>query len=333
MLDIIVPHYKEPWEVGKKLFDIIDLQRGIDFSKIHVTIVNDGGHRIPEDCIAGYRYDIRQLDIPHSGVSAARNAGIENARTEWIMFCDFDDSFAGVYALRDVMTLLPADGYDMLWSRILVEDFLDGQERIYFSPEAQRFVFTHGKAYRKGFLNDNDIRFDESMSFQEDSLFNAVIIAKTDHRRIGEIRSISPIYIWIRRNMSVTNSGREDEAMYSHFIRNLKVTAENKARGEDHYCGMVTRTAWDAYYMVMSTRAGPETKARILGLFIPWIAERINEYGKVPDETMKEIRQVSRNELYDMPVPDRPEDVQKWINFILRKGEQHGNIHQQPESD
>ena len=93
---------------------------------------------------------------------------------------------------------------------------------------------------------------------------------------------------------------------------------------------MITRTAWDAYYMVMSTRASPETKLRIIKLFIPWIAERINEYGKVSDEMMKEIRQVSRNELYDMPVPDRPEDVLKWVNYILNRGENNGDIHIKP---
>lgn len=325
MLDIIVPHYKEPWEVGEKLFRMIDLQRGIDHKKIHVTIVNDGGNRFPEDYFAGFRYDIRQIDIPHSGVSAARNTGIECARTEWIMFCDFDDTFANVYALRDVMTILPADGYDMLWSRIIVEDFLD-ENRVYFPPEEQRFVFTHGKVYRKAFLNEKDIRFDESMSFQEDSLFNAVIIAKTPHTRIGEINTKMPLYIWVRRDSSVTNSGREDEAVYSHFIRNLKVTEENKARGYDHYCGMVTRTTWDAYYMTLSTRASPKTKEEILKVFTPWIAERIGEYGKVPDKIMEQIRAVSRSELYDRPIPDRPDDILRWLNTILKRGEINGNI-------
>ena len=333
MLDIIVPHYKEAWEIGEKLFRMIALQRGINFRDICVTIVNDGGHRFPEGTLAGFPYEIRQIDIPHSGVSAARNAGIECARYGWLMFCDFDDTFANVYALRDVMTILPADNYDMLWSRLIVEDFTDGKNQIYFSPNAQRFVFTHGKVYRKAFLDENDIRFDETMDFQEDSLFNATIIAKTSHKRIGEIKTVSPMFVWIRRPSSVTNSGREDEALLAHFIRNLKVTEENRERGYDHYCGMVTRTAWDAYYMIMSTRAGPETKRRIMEVFTPWIAERIGEYGKVEDGMMDKIREISRGELYDRPIPDGPDDVLRWLYNILKRGGLNGNINNEPGTD
>ena len=325
MLDIIVPHYNEPWEIGRKLFRMIDMQRGIDFRQICVTIVNDGGNRIPEECLAEFRYEVRQIDIPHSGVSAARNAGIDHARYGWLMFVDFDDMLTGVYALRDVMTLLPADGYDMLWSRIIVEDFTDGKEQIFFSPEAQRFVFCHGKVYRKAFLDEQDIRFDETMHFQEDSLFNATVIAKTNHKRIGEIKTVSPISVWIRRPSSVTNSGRDDEAVLAHFIRNLKVTEENRGRGYDHYCGMVTRTAWDAYYMVMSSRVGSQTKQKILAMFTPWIAERIGEYGKVTDEMMDKIRAVSRSELYGRPIPDRNEDVLRWLYNILKRGGLNGD--------
>ena len=33
-LTLVVPHYKEPWETGKPLFDSIALQHGIDFEKL-----------------------------------------------------------------------------------------------------------------------------------------------------------------------------------------------------------------------------------------------------------------------------------------------------------
>ena len=42
MLDIIVTHYKEPFDVGKKLFDMIGLQRCVDLDQIRVLIVHDG---------------------------------------------------------------------------------------------------------------------------------------------------------------------------------------------------------------------------------------------------------------------------------------------------
>lgn len=318
MIDIVITHYKEPVEVGMPLLRMIGLQRGIDMGDVRVKVVNDGGERLPEDALAGLGYPVEQIDILHKGISAARNAGIDNASNPWIMFCDFDDCFANLYALRDIMTVLPANGYDMLWSKLLVEDFCDGSELLYITPEPQRFVFTHAKVYRVDFLRDHGIRFDESLSFQEDSLFNATIIARTSHKRIGEIKTQAPMYVWIRRNGSVTQSGRQDEAIFGQFVRNIKTTEENRQHREhEAYCGMVTRTVWDTYYMIRSSRASPQTKRRILDLFIPWISERMAEYGNVDSDTLKQIRKISRMELMEQPVPDSPGSVNKWLEMTI----------------
>lgn len=323
MLDIIIPHYTEPWQVGEKLFSILALQRGIDFPSIRVLVVSDGEeNRLPDACFSSLPYAVEQISIPHKGVSAARNAGIDHATAPWLMFCDFDDTFAHVYALRDILSVLPADGYDMLHSRMIVEDRTDGKDLLTFSPESQRFVFTHGKLYRKAFLDEQGIRFDETMRFQEDSLFNATIIARTSHTRIGEIKSVSPLYVWIRRPSSVTNSGRDDEAMFSHFIRNLKATEENrKNRGYDCYCGMVTRTVWDAYYMLNCKPGSVEIKQKILEIFVPWIRARRVAFGQVSAEMLSKIIDVARTELCESPIPDDRDTVTKWLDGRLKEGE------------
>lgn len=323
MLDIIIPHYTEPWGVGEKMFTILALQRGIDFSAFRVLLVNDGEeNRLPDEYFAKLPYRVEQISIPHKGVSAARNAGIDHATAPWLMFCDFDDTFAHVYALRDIMSILPADGYDMLHSRMIVEDRTEGKDLLTFSPESQRFVFTHGKVYRKAFLDEQGIRFDETMRFQEDSLFNATVIARTSHTHIGEIKSVSPLYVWIRRPSSVTNSGRDDEAMFSHFIRNLKATEENRvSRDYDCYCGMVTRTVWDAYYMLNCKPGSADTKQKIREMFVPWIRARRSDFGKVSDEMLAKIIAVARTELRESPIPDDKATVTNWLDDILKGGE------------
>lgn len=321
MLDIIITHYNEPTEIGMPLLEMIGLQRGIKKTDFTVTIVNDGGSRLDDGCLSSLPYDIRQIDIPHGGISAARNAGIDNTKADWIMFCDFDDTFANVYALRDVITILPADGYDMLWSRLLIEDFYGGKNAIYQSPETQRFVFIHGKVYRTAFLRESGIRFDESLNFQEDSLFNATIVAKTPHTRIGEIRTSSPLYIWVRRENSVTHSGREEEAIWGHFIRNLKVTEENKEhRSYENYCGMVTRTIYDAYFMIHGSEAGADMKRKIISMLVPWITERLDAFANVPDDILDQILEISKLELGEKNKPCRHEDVATWLNLTIKRG-------------
>lgn len=321
MLDIIIAHYKEPWETGRKLFQMIGLQRDADMSRVTVTVVNDGGMRLPEEELERLPYPVRQIDIPHGGISKARNTGMDCTEQPFIMFCDFDDTFANIYALRDILSVLPCD-FDMLWTQLLVEDCIDGKDLIYPTPERQRFVFIHGKVYRRQFLVEQGIRFNEKMTFQEDSLFNATITARTDYKRIGQIKTPSFAYVWIRRQNSVTNSGRDDEAEYWHFRRNLDVTDENRGVAEK-YAGMVTRTAYDAYFMCKGRRISDQMKRRVLAEFKPWIVPRMDVFGKVTDEILRQLIDVSRYELLDKDeyFPDGPDDVKKWIDEITREGE------------
>lgn len=321
MLDIVITHYMEEWEVGEKLFRMIAMQRCIRFDAIRVTVVNDGGNRIPEEKLNMLPYYVEQVDIPHGGISAARNAGIDHATEKWIMFCDFDDCFASIYSLREYLNVLDSADMDMIWSRIMAEDYVDGKQLLFYVPDKQRFVFCHGKVYRTEFLRKDGIRFEEDLVFNEDSCFNAVIIARTPHERIGEIKSPFPLYTWIRRESSVTNSGREDEAEYGHFRRNMKVTEENRLHREHKsYCGMVTRTVYDTYYMIFGRRISIRMKRKILEEFTPWISDRISVFGKVDTNTLDEVRVISRSELIDMDeiIPDGHELIVKWVNGLVK---------------
>ena len=324
MLDIIITHYKEDWEVCKKQFQMLDLQRCVDWEQIHVTVINDGGQHIPEDRLDGLAFPVKQIDIPHGGVSRARNAGIENATESWVMFCDCDDCFANIYALNDIMNILrmkdTESKFDMLWADCCEEDYINGAEMLYMMPYNKIFVFCHGKVYRRQFLVDENIRFDPELRFNEDSCFNAVIIARTPHTRIGQIKTRSPVYTWIRRENSVTmGSDAPDAGAWGQFNRNMKVTEENRLHREwDNYAGMVTRTAYDAYYMLLGKRISLKCKRRISDVFIPWIRERMDVFGKVDAEILDQIRAISKSELIeqDENIPDSHEIVRAWVNKI-----------------
>ena len=47
MLDIIMPHYDEPWETGKKFFYMLDMQRGVDFSQFKSSLANKADGAAP----------------------------------------------------------------------------------------------------------------------------------------------------------------------------------------------------------------------------------------------------------------------------------------------
>lgn len=198
MLDIIITHYNEPWFVCKKLFMTLDMQRIVNWDEITVMVINDGGYRLPKEELDRLSFHVFQIDIPKSGVSVARNTGFQLGTEPWIMFCDCDDSFTNIYALDEIMSAIRTSDADVMWTNCLTEL---GR---FISPLAdeRHVIFIHGKVYRRGFLIDSGIRFDESLTYGEDTKFNEEIAERTD--RIRELPTRMPPYVWIRRGGSVT---------------------------------------------------------------------------------------------------------------------------------
>ena len=322
MLDIVITHYREPWEICRRQFLMLDMQRRVDWKEIRVTIINDGGYRLPEEELKALRFrwkakDFTAVDLPHGGISRARNAGIDLGTEPWIMFCDCDDSFSNIYALEDIMNVIRspgADRYDMLWTKCYQED-ADGS--IGMVPQFKTFVFCHGKAYRRKFLLDEGIRFPEDLPMNEDSCFNNVIIART--QKVAEIRSHAPVYSWLRRTGSVTTRPEAvDLGAVCQVRRNMIVTEENRLHREAEYPSMVTRAAYDVFYMIHGKRISGSCKQEILAMFVPWMKERADQFGKVPEDILDKIRDVSRCELLeaDEQVQDSHETVWEWVRRL-----------------
>ena len=301
MLDIIIPHYTESWEVGKKFFAMLDLQRGIDYNQIHVILVNDGlENSLLDEYFENKKYSFEQISIPHAGVSAARNKGLEIATAEWVMFCDFDDLFSNVYALRNILSLLPAPDFDMLWADMYMEDSRDKNHISLYNRNTENVVFTHSKIYRRKFLIENKIWFDTNLTFNEDSQFNAELHTVLDYKRDGHIISDMPPYIWCWRSDSTTKQGnRHYEAMLCHYQRNKNVTELHRQRlSTDRHCGMVARTVWDAYY-ALHNEPIPEELAGMREDFKTWYKERKKFFFDTNIKTMKEVFRIAYAESID----------------------------------
>ena len=122
MLDLVITHYKSPWSLGKPWFDMLALQRNIDFDDIGVILVNDGEDSAMDDALfKDYPFSVKNLTIPHAGVSGARNAGIDASEAEWVMICDFDDTFLSVNALHILLTAAQDESKVMYWSHFMEE--------------------------------------------------------------------------------------------------------------------------------------------------------------------------------------------------------------------
>ena len=93
-LQILVPQYKETDEIIRPLLDSIAIQQNVDFNDVGVIICNDGSDVfLSEKLLNSYPYKIEYYKCEHHGVSATRNACLDHATADYVMFCDADDMF------------------------------------------------------------------------------------------------------------------------------------------------------------------------------------------------------------------------------------------------
>lgn len=246
LLDLFITHWTEPFEVGDPGIRMLSLQRLVDWNEVNITIVHDGSEPFPEEKLYGLK--VNQVSIPHGGIAKARNWCLDHSTAKWIKWCDFDDMFSNVYALRDILNVLPDDKNEMLWFELLYEDIPE-KNMVYLKKERDP-VFVHNKIFRRRFLKDHEIRFKEDLTWCEDSAFMAVVEMEIDHEKIGKIVSNSPLYIYSVRPGSLCHRPEiRFKNLQSFFDRHCYVRNEFLKRGLiDQYNTMMVRIMGDAFY-------------------------------------------------------------------------------------
>ena len=214
LLQILVPQYKETDDVIKPLLDSIAIQQNVDFSELGVVICNDGSDvKLSRDFLAGYSFKVEYYDEPHKGVSATRNACLDKATADYVMFCDADDMFynaCGLWMLfREMET-----GFDSLVS-VFVEETRDPErKRVEYINREMDSTFVHGKVHRRQYLIDNKIRWNDALTIHEDSFFN--ILCQNLSKNVKYCQS--PFYLWKWRDESVC---RHDPKYILKTYRNM----------------------------------------------------------------------------------------------------------------
>ena len=199
-LQILIPQYKETDEILKPLLDSIAIQQNISMNEIGVIICNDGSDIfLTDQFLKSYPYQIDYYKEPHRGVSATRNACLDYATAEYVMFCDADDMFYSVCGLWHMFREMN-QGFDSMVSLFIEEtrNPNNKEEIIYVNHEMDR-TFVHGKIHRRQYLIDNQIRFNDKLTIHEDSYFNILCQNLSSNVKYCPI----PFYLWKWRDDSV----------------------------------------------------------------------------------------------------------------------------------
>lgn len=184
-LSVIIPIYNAENFLRRCLDSI--LAQGMEEYGYEVIMVNDGSTdnsvQICEEYCERYSH-FRLLNQQNSGVSAARNYGIEEAKGIYIVFVDADDYlldegygiiFGKLIHRDDIDVVSFKSSYDF-WEKKPIDDtiVLDGNGHDLIQMRGI-VSFCWLFAYKKDFLDKNRIRFSNYI-VGEDQLFTATVL-------------------------------------------------------------------------------------------------------------------------------------------------------------
>lgn len=271
-LDILIPHYKEEIEIVKPLLDSIAIQQNIDFSELRI-IFGEDKNSIPLNISElKYPFMISQTFAKTPGVSAARNAALDAAEAEYVMFCDADDMFLNVCGLWIIFREMSNGGFDSLVSAFIEETRVFDTKEIAYITHQTDSTFVHGKVHRRQYLIDNQIRWNENLTVHEDSFFNIQCQELSPHIKYCP----NAFYLWKWRDDSVC---RHDQKYILKTYRDL-IKSNDALIDEFLRKGVLNKAVYFTAFMIFDgyyTMNKPE-----------WINQENKEYRNLTEKSFSD---------------------------------------------
>ena len=185
MISVIVPVYK----AEKYLHRCVDSILAQTYTDFELLLIDDGS---PDNCgaicdeYAAKDSRVRVFHKKNGGVSSARNLGLDNARGEYVTFCDSDDyvgedwlvvyseaikeildfAIQGIFYINnkgdlETKKLVPCKGCNLNDKRNLIVQLMS--QGVYGYPVT--------KLFRRQIIEENHISFDINSTFREDEQF------------------------------------------------------------------------------------------------------------------------------------------------------------------
>jgi glycosyltransferase involved in cell wall biosynthesis len=213
-ISVIIPVYN----TEKYLQECIDSVLSQTFTDFECILVDDGSPDNSGKICDEYAKKDKRIRVIHKengGVSSARNAGLDIAQGEWIIFVDSDDWVDEKYleflydnAIKNNVDVsicgvnVFEDGFTWHRDKCTRSVTLTPKEAILimFDIRVSFGGFSFNKLFKKQIIDNNNLRYDESVSYMEDVQFFYNIF-----KVVGRIYySSQPCYFYRQTKTSVT---------------------------------------------------------------------------------------------------------------------------------
>lgn len=253
-VSIIVPVYN----VEKKLSRCVDSLLQQTFSNIEIILVDDGssdGSGILCDTYSKQDSRITVIHKENGGVSSARNAGIDVAQGNYLMFCDSDD-FVHASWVEILHSMIVDKNINLgvcYMTRQLdtLHAMANDNSKFILSSSDYLTLFQKGlalsvcnKIFRLEVIRNNSILFDNSLTFAEDAVF----IMQYIRLGKGNISITNRILYYYTRENSESLSRKYIDNFWAQRKRGM---SELKMLLQECCCGLPTMYYTDYIYTIV----------------------------------------------------------------------------------
>lgn len=203
MIDIIIPAYNAHSTIMKTLYSIA-YQDFINFCS--VTIVNDGSEVDYSKEVKFFSNFMKIKEIKlekNCGPAVARQIGLDNTSNPYIIFIDADDMFLDCFSIKYLLGSIIRNNCEVVSSSFCEE--YKGE----LKPLPNSLIWLHGKIFKRSFLVDKNIKFNDSRSNEDNGFLKLIKLCGANIKFVT-----GNTYIYINNKNSITRN-KDNNYKYS----------------------------------------------------------------------------------------------------------------------
>ena len=306
-VSIVVPVFNGE----KSIKGCLDNLTGQTLREIEIICVNDGSTDSSQSIIEDYMKKDKRIKLvsqKNGGLSAARNTGIKNTKTPFIMFCDCDDIFAKNMCEKMFSSIeendvdIAACGTEVEYkahSEIADSDAnyyrIKFTGRNYISSEitSKTDVSVCDKIFKMEIIQKNKIEFPEKLNNEDYYFYNAYMSVSKTIFFINQ-----KLYKYIRHDDSIM-SENFDKNTYSpdHLLVAQKLFNFYKKNGFltrhiDYFWEQFCESYWFSY-----EHSAKKYRAKIQKMAKEFIDKNVSKYGPETPKTRRQVYIIWKNDI------------------------------------
>jgi FkbM family methyltransferase len=275
------------YNVRKYLSQCLDSLVNQTLADIEIVVVNDASEDDSATILEHYRSRYPVIRVVHCeqnvGLASVRNRGMAAARGRYVAFMDGDD-WADVYmcealyrrALEHRADVVIADTNVFYDDRKAFTAFFDQALRATFDPKVRTMPFqilsyprvmlvepvAWTKLYRRAFLHEHQLQFEEGMNSYEDMIFHFSTLLKA-----ARVSFIDDRISFYRQNRPGQISGRTSRKVFEVFDVFDRIHENLQAWGvPEEIWAVLVKVELRQFNWLMKDRVRDEDKREFLGL-------------------------------------------------------------------